>query len=90
MSQAGSQDDGEYEVIIVDENNSSILADHDVTSSGPPSTKVSDQQMSLSLTYSIRCCCTTIAVLRLKNVLRKRSTHTKDAYVGINWSVVPR
>ncbi|XP_076767103.1 A kinase anchor protein rugose isoform X16 [Xylocopa sonorina] len=39
MSQAGSQDDGEYEVIIVDENNSSILADHDVASSGPPSTK---------------------------------------------------
>ncbi|KAL0125967.1 hypothetical protein PUN28_004792 [Cardiocondyla obscurior] len=39
MSQSGSQDDGEYEVIIVDENNSSILADHDVTSSGPPSTK---------------------------------------------------
>ncbi|XP_054014699.1 neurobeachin isoform X10 [Hylaeus anthracinus] len=39
MSQAGSQDDGEYEVIIVDENNSSILADHDVSSSGPPSTK---------------------------------------------------
>lgn len=39
-SQSGSQDDGEYEVIIVDENNSSILADHDVTSSGPPSTKV--------------------------------------------------
>nr|XP_031838843.1 neurobeachin isoform X12 [Nomia melanderi] len=39
MSQAGSQDDGEYEVIIVDENNPSILADHDVTSSGPPSTK---------------------------------------------------
>lgn len=91
MSQAGSQDDGEYEVIIVDENNSSILADHDVTSSGPPSTKVSDQQMSsLPLTYSIRCCCTTLAVLGLKNVLRKRSTHTKDAYVGINWSVVPR
>ncbi|XP_047370718.1 neurobeachin isoform X4 [Vespa velutina] len=39
ISQSGSQDDGEYEVIIVDENNSSILADHDVTSSGPPSTK---------------------------------------------------
>ncbi|XP_018047115.1 PREDICTED: neurobeachin isoform X2 [Atta colombica] len=39
MNQSGSQDDGEYEVIIVDENNSSILADHDVTSSGPPSTK---------------------------------------------------
>lgn len=46
MSQAGSQDDGEYEVIIVDENNPSILADHDVTSSGPPSTKVSDQYYS--------------------------------------------
>nr|XP_031838844.1 neurobeachin isoform X13 [Nomia melanderi] len=42
MSQAGSQDDGEYEVIIVDENNPSILADHDVTSSGPPSTKSND------------------------------------------------
>ncbi|XP_054014707.1 neurobeachin isoform X11 [Hylaeus anthracinus] len=42
MSQAGSQDDGEYEVIIVDENNSSILADHDVSSSGPPSTKSND------------------------------------------------
>ncbi|XP_031781588.1 neurobeachin isoform X6 [Nasonia vitripennis] len=39
MSQSESQDDGEYEVIIVDENNSSILADHDVPSSGPPSTK---------------------------------------------------
>ncbi|XP_024893571.1 neurobeachin-like [Temnothorax curvispinosus] len=41
MSQSGFQDDGEYEVIIVDENNSSILADHDVTLSGPPSTKLS-------------------------------------------------
>lgn len=40
MSQSESQDDGEYEVIIVDENNSSILADHDIQSSGPPSTKV--------------------------------------------------
>ncbi|XP_044012948.1 neurobeachin isoform X10 [Aphidius gifuensis] len=39
ISQSGSQDDGEYEVIIVDENNSSILADNDITSSGPPSTK---------------------------------------------------
>jgi hypothetical protein len=39
----GSQDDGtaedsEYEVIVVDENNSSVLADHD--SSAPPSIKV--------------------------------------------------
>ena len=41
VNQSESQDDGEYEVIIVDENNSSILADHDVQSSGPPSTKVS-------------------------------------------------
>lgn len=40
VSHSGSQDDGEYEVIVVDENNSSILADHDVPSSGPPSTKV--------------------------------------------------
>lgn len=40
MSQSGSQDDGEYEVIIVGENNSSILADHDVSSSGPASIKV--------------------------------------------------
>jgi hypothetical protein len=35
-----SQDDGEYEVIVVDENNSSILADPDTHSSGPPSLKV--------------------------------------------------
>lgn len=49
MSQSGSQDDGEYEVIIVDENNSSILADHDVTSSGPPSTKVSQFAGTLHL-----------------------------------------
>ena len=52
MSQAGSQDDGEYEVIIVDENNSSILADHDVTSSGPPSTKVSDHFSKYLFVYS--------------------------------------
>ncbi|XP_046432422.1 neurobeachin isoform X1 [Neodiprion fabricii] len=39
MSQSGSQDDGEYEVIIVGENNSSILADHEVSSSGPASIK---------------------------------------------------
>ncbi|XP_066592633.1 neurobeachin isoform X4 [Prorops nasuta] len=51
MSQsAGSQDDGEYEVIIVDENNSSILADHDVTSSGPPSTKGGHSGVSQSRT----------------------------------------
>ena len=35
-----SQEDGEYEVIVVDENNSSILADPDAHSSGPPSLKV--------------------------------------------------
>ncbi|XP_047003519.1 neurobeachin [Schistocerca americana] len=34
-----SHDDGEYEVIVVDENNSSVLADHDTHSSGPPSLK---------------------------------------------------
>lgn len=54
MSQAGSQDDGEYEVIIVDENNSSILADHDVTSSGPPSTKVSKHPPPYFLARSIQ------------------------------------
>lgn len=32
--------DGDYEVIVVDENNSSVLAD-DSHSSGPPSIKVS-------------------------------------------------
>jgi hypothetical protein len=35
-----SQEDGEYEVIIVDENNSSILADPETHSSGQPSLKV--------------------------------------------------
>nr|CAD7438081.1 unnamed protein product [Timema bartmani] len=35
-----SQEDGEYEVIVVDENNSSVLADHDIHSSGPPSLKL--------------------------------------------------
>lgn len=33
--------DGDYEVIVVDENNSSVLADQDSHSSGPPSIKVS-------------------------------------------------
>ncbi|XP_023318209.1 neurobeachin isoform X4 [Trichogramma pretiosum] len=50
MSQSESQDDGEYEVIIVDENNSSILADHDVPSSGPPSTKTGHTGVSQSRT----------------------------------------
>jgi hypothetical protein len=40
LCQQLSQDDGEYEVIVVDENNSSILADPDTHSSGPPSLKV--------------------------------------------------
>jgi hypothetical protein len=40
LCQQLSQEDGEYEVIIVDENNSSILADPDTHSSGPPSLKV--------------------------------------------------
>lgn len=39
--QIGSRNiqDGDYEVIVVDENNSSVLAD-DSHSSGPPSIKV--------------------------------------------------
>jgi hypothetical protein len=32
--------DGDYEIIVVDENNTSVLADHDSRSSGPPSIKV--------------------------------------------------
>jgi hypothetical protein len=40
LCQQLSQEDGEYEVIVVDENNSSILADPDIHSSGPPSLKV--------------------------------------------------
>ena len=46
-------EDGEYEVIIVDQNNSSILASSDhcpssTTSSGPPSLKVSTAKHHLS------------------------------------------
>lgn len=82
MSQAGSQDDGEYEVIIVDENNSSILADHDVTSSGPPSTKVSKHPPIPSIQFII-----------LTVIYKTRETYLvceKDAYIEINWSVVLR
>jgi hypothetical protein len=32
--------DGDYEVIVVDENNSSVLAENESHSSGPPSIKV--------------------------------------------------
>ncbi|PSN35707.1 hypothetical protein C0J52_10177 [Blattella germanica] len=42
LCQQLSQEDGEYEVIVVDENNSSVLADHDTHSSGPPSLKSGD------------------------------------------------
>jgi len=34
------KEDGEYEVIVVEENNSSVLADPDAHSSGPPPLKV--------------------------------------------------
>lgn len=37
------QDGNDYEVIVVDENNSSVLADNDSHSSGPPSIKVSER-----------------------------------------------
>ncbi|XP_046395262.1 neurobeachin isoform X2 [Ischnura elegans] len=39
-------DDGEYEVIVVDENNSSVLADNDAHSSGPTSIKGSARARS--------------------------------------------
>lgn len=53
----GSQDDGtaedsEYEVIVVDENNSSVLADHD--SSAPPSIKVTSYNIILCIA-SLKC-----------------------------------
>ncbi|GLH11169.1 Lipopolysaccharide-responsive and beige-like anchor protein [Gryllus bimaculatus] len=47
-----SQDDGEYEVIVVDENNSSVLADHD-HSSGPPSLKGSTRSRASSHASSL-------------------------------------
>lgn len=47
LCQQLSQEDGECEVIIVDENNSSILADPDTHSSGPPSLKVGREHVVL-------------------------------------------
>ncbi|XP_037030161.1 neurobeachin isoform X5 [Bradysia coprophila] len=40
--------DGDYEVIVVDENNSSVLADQDSHSSGPPSIKTTSITKSVS------------------------------------------
>jgi hypothetical protein len=54
LRQQLSQEDGEYEVIIVDENNSSILADPDTHSSGPPSLKGSTRSRASSHASS-RC-----------------------------------
>lgn len=34
--------DGDYEIIVVDENNPSVLADNESHSSGPPSIKVNN------------------------------------------------
>lgn len=82
MSQAGSQDDGEYEVIIVDENNSSILADHDVSSSGPPSTKVSDQRTSPPPYLFGKVQFYTAFHLNVRH--KQKPASTKDAYIGIN------
>lgn len=42
--------DGDYEVIVVDENNSSVLAENESHSSGPPSIKVNTPW---SINYSI-------------------------------------
>lgn len=39
--------DGDYEVIVVDENNSSTLAENESHSSGPPSIKVNTSPSSL-------------------------------------------
>ena len=46
--------DGDYEVIVVDENNSSVLAENESHSSGPPSIKVNippAQAFSLSFLF---------------------------------------
>ncbi|XP_063239810.1 neurobeachin isoform X3 [Bacillus rossius redtenbacheri] len=43
-----SQDETEYEVMVVDENNSSVLADPDTHSSGPPSLKGSTRSRASS------------------------------------------
>ncbi|XP_068082894.1 neurobeachin [Anabrus simplex] len=51
LCQQLSQEDGEYEVIVVDENNSSVLADHDTHSSGPPSLKGSTRSRASSLNH---------------------------------------
>lgn len=44
FSPAGTRtiQDGDYEVIVVDENNSSVLAENESHSSGPPSIKVNN------------------------------------------------
>ncbi|KAM7346348.1 A kinase anchor protein rugose isoform 17-T24 [Cochliomyia hominivorax] len=41
--------DGDYEIIVVDENNSSVLADNDSHSSGPPSIKSDSECNSLNM-----------------------------------------
>ncbi|XP_069686520.1 neurobeachin isoform X3 [Periplaneta americana] len=53
LCQQLSQEDGEYEVIVVDENNSSVLADHDTHSSGPPSLKGSTRSRASSHASSL-------------------------------------
>ena len=52
-------EDGEYEVIVVDQNNSSILASSDhcpssTTSSGPPSLKVRKPNCDLQVLYEFK------------------------------------
>lgn len=44
--------DGDYEVIVVDENNSSGLAENESHSSGPPSIKVNSPQLTYYSTAS--------------------------------------
>lgn len=49
-----SLQDGDYEVIVVDENNSSVIADNDSHSSGPLSIKVSSKiQLQANLTFTV-------------------------------------
>ncbi|XP_058789390.1 neurobeachin isoform X7 [Phymastichus coffea] len=79
MSQSESQDDGEYEVIIVDENNSSILADHDVPSSGPPSTKGGHRSVPRSRTILEDYSSTETTLCSARTVPLPRNAQSNDS-----------
>ncbi|KAJ6638745.1 Protein distal antenna [Pseudolycoriella hygida] len=72
--------DGDYEVIVVDENNSSVLADHDSHSSGPPSMKTT------SITKSVSSLSGNIQIQPLsppKPILPKKLTKKLNRQLGV-------